>query len=135
MKKNSAYVPAVSLARALSKLGFCSRTQAESIIADGRVSVNGVPAQNAAQRVDMEMDRIAVDGTPVAAKKKFIYMLLNKPTGYITTRVDERGRETIYDLIPKSDRFVFPVGRLDMDSSGALIVTNDSQLEIGRAHV
>ena len=128
VKTNNVYLPAVSLARALSKLGFCSRTQAESIIAGGRVTVNGVPAHNAAERVDMEKDRIAVDGTEVATKKKFIYILLNKPTGYITTRVDERGRETIYDLLPKTDQFVFPVGRLDMDTSGALIVTNDSQL-------
>jgi pseudouridine synthase len=128
VKKNSAYAPAVSLARALSKLGYCSRTQAEDIIAAGRVTVNTQPAANAAQRVDMARDRIAVDGALVAQKKKFVYMLLNKPTGYITTRVDEKGRKTIYDLLPKTDQFVFPVGRLDMDTSGALIVSNDSQL-------
>lgn len=128
MKKKATQISAVSLARALSKLGYCSRTQAEAIIASHRVSVNGVAAANAAQRVDMGKDRIAVDGAPVSKKKKFIYMLLNKPTGFITTRVDEKGRDTIYDLLPKTEHFVFPVGRLDMDTSGALIVTNDSQL-------
>jgi 23S rRNA pseudouridine2605 synthase len=128
VKNHTAYVPVVSLSRALSKLGYCSRTQAEAIIAEGRVSVNGRPAENAAQRIDMKHDRISVDGASVSAEKKFVYLILNKPVGYITTRVDERGRPTIYDLIPPVDQFVFPVGRLDMDTSGALLVTNDSQL-------
>ncbi|HLP15859.1 MAG TPA: pseudouridine synthase [Bacteroidota bacterium] len=127
-KKQSAYVPVVSLSRALSKLGYCSRTQAEAIIAEGRVTVNGRAAASAAQRVDMKHDKISVDGAAVSAEKKFIYLLLNKPIGYITTRVDERGRPTIYDLLPPVDKFVFPVGRLDMDTSGALLITNDSQL-------
>jgi len=128
VKNKNAHVPAVSLARALSKLGFCSRTQAEAIVAERRVTVNGASAHNAAQRVDMARDVIAVDGSAVPKKKQFVYMILNKPTGYITTRVDEKGRKTIYDLIPANEQFVFPVGRLDMDTSGALIVTNDSQL-------
>ncbi|MGE5315466.1 MAG: pseudouridine synthase [Acidobacteriota bacterium] len=121
-------MPAVSLSRALSKLGCCSRKQAESIIAEGRVCVNGRPAENAAQRVDMKRDRISVDGKAVEPEKRFIYLLLNKPVGYITTRVDERGRQTIYDLLPPQNHFVFPVGRLDKDTSGALLVTSDSQL-------
>jgi 23S rRNA pseudouridine2605 synthase len=128
MKQHSATGNGVSLARAMSKLGYCSRTQAEAIIAAGRVSVNGVPAHNAAQRIDMDSDRISVDGAAVAKKKKFVYMLLNKPVGYITSRVDEQGRRTIYELLPKNEQFVFPVGRLDKDSSGALLITNDSQL-------
>lgn len=122
------YVPVVSLARALSKMGLCSRTQAEKLIAEGRVQVNGRTAASPAQRVDMKHDRISVNGSQLAGEKKFIYLLMNKPVGYITTRADERGRATIYDLLPATDQFVFPVGRLDKDTSGALLITNDSQL-------
>jgi 23S rRNA pseudouridine2605 synthase len=119
-------VPKVSLARALSKLGFCSRSEAEVLIAEGRVSVNGKKA-GADFWIVPEKVTITVDGQPIA-KKKYIYLLMNKPAGYVTTRSDELGRKTVYDLLKGIDEWVFPVGRLDKDTSGMLLFTNDTQL-------
>ena len=118
----------VSLPRALSKLGFCSRSQAEKLIVEKRVSVNGRMIDEPAFRVDLARDRIQLDEKPIARRKEFIYILLNKPIGVITTRSDERGRKTVFDLLPQKETFVFPVGRLDKETSGALLFTNDSQL-------
>ncbi|NUN69308.1 MAG: rRNA pseudouridine synthase [Bacteroidetes bacterium] len=123
----------VSLPRALSKLGLCSRSQAERLVADGKVSVNGKVITSLSFRVDPSRDRFSVEGADVAKEKTFTYLLLNKPVDVVTTRVDERGRRTVYDLL-KSERLaetaghLFPVGRLDKDTSGALLFTNDSQL-------
>ncbi|MFA6541071.1 MAG: pseudouridine synthase [Bacteroidota bacterium] len=123
----------VSLPRALSKLGYCSRSQAEKHIAAGEVSVNGKVMTSLSFRVDPLKDTIVVKGEPVNKKKEFVYLLMNKPVDVVTTRVDERGRTTVYDIL-KNDRTVqdsghlFPVGRLDKDTSGALLITNDSQL-------
>jgi len=119
---------AVSLSRALSKSGICSRSQAETLIGEGRVVVNGKVVTHAALRVDLLVDRIDVDGKPVARKKEFTYLLMNKPTGAVTTRSDERGRKTVFDLLPKERTFLFPVGRLDKETSGLLLFTNDSQM-------
>ncbi len=115
----------VSLARALSKLGYCSRTQARDLIGAGRVRVNGKVRQDEAFRVDPNRDRIEVDGQPVPAQKK-IYFMLNKPRGYVTTRSDEQGRKTVYDLFPSGIfPWLSPVGRLDKASEGLLLFTND----------
>ena len=119
----------VSLPRALSKLGFCSRSQAEKLVADGKVLVNGRVVTSPSFRVDPNVDKISVDGGMVDKKKEFVYFLFNKPIDVVTTRSDERGRKTVYDFFQKSDvGHLFPVGRLDKDSSGALLMTNDSQL-------
>lgn len=120
----------VSLPRALSKLGWCSRSQAERLVAEGKVSVNGRIVTQAAFRVDPSADRIDVEGTEASRTKTFVYLLLNKPAGVVTTRSDERQRRTVYDLIPscRGGGHLFPVGRLDKETTGALLITNDSQL-------
>lgn len=118
----------VTLARALSKLGYCSRTQAEGLIAAGRVSVGGRKTTDLAHWVDIEKDRIAVDGVAITAQPK-IYLILNKPRGIVTTRDDPEGRPTVYDCLGAIDsRFLSPVGRLDKASEGLLLFTNDTVL-------
>jgi 23S rRNA pseudouridine2605 synthase len=117
----------VSLARALSKLGYCSRTQARALIQTGRVQVNGTVQRAPSLRVDVRRDRIAVDGQRVTAADN-VYLMLNKPRGLVTTTTDERGRETVYRcLTDPSLPWVFPVGRLDKASEGLLLFTNDTQ--------
>lgn len=118
-------VPKVSLARALSKLGYCSRSEAEALIAEGRVLVNGKNA-GADLWVVPEKAAFTVDGEPIT-KKKYVYILMSKPAGYVTTRNDELGRKTVYNLIQGVDEWIFPVGRLDKDTSGLLLFTNDTQ--------
>ena len=115
-----------TLDRVLSKAGLGSRTDARSWIGAGRVSVNGKVIQTPDHWVDLERDRVELDGKPLVRQKK-LYVLLYKPTGYITTYRDPEGRPTVYDLIPELDQWVAPVGRLDLDTSGLLILTNDNQ--------
>ncbi|MCA1444400.1 rRNA pseudouridine synthase [Ensifer sp. IC4062] len=118
----------VTLARALSKLGYCSRTQAEKLVAAGRVSVGGRRTTDLSRWVDIEADKIAVDGVTVAAEAK-IYLMLNKPRGLVTTRDDPEGRPTVYGCLGDADaRFLSPVGRLDKASEGLLLFTNDTVL-------
>ncbi len=117
----------VSLPRALSKLGFCSRTQAEALIAEGRVRVDGRVVRNATSRVDPARARIAVDDLPVLAERK-VYLMLNKPRGLVTTRDDPQERATVYECLTGLDLpFVSPVGRLDKASEGLLLMTNDTR--------
>ncbi|WP_217575376.1 pseudouridine synthase [Mesorhizobium sp. GbtcB19] len=117
----------VSLNRALSKLGLCSRKQAELLIAEGRVRVGGKVARDPALWVDLERDSIAVDGERIAAERK-VYLILNKPRGLVTTRDDPEGRGTVYDCLEGLDLpFVSPVGRLDKASEGLLLMTNDTR--------
>ena len=119
--------PGVSLNRALSKLGLCSRTQAEVLIAEGRVRVNGKVIGNAALRVDLNRDRIVVDGEQVVAERK-VYLMLNKPRGLVTTRDDPQQRDIVYACLEGLDLpFVSPVGRLDKASEGLLLMTNDTR--------
>ncbi len=118
----------VTLARALSKLGYCSRTQAERLIVEGRVSVGGRKTTDLSHWVEVENDRIAVDGVAIPAQAK-IYLMLNKPRGVVTTRDDPEGRPTVYDCLGATDaRFLSPVGRLDKASEGLLLFTNDTVL-------
>jgi pseudouridine synthase len=103
-----------------------SRTQARGWIHAGRVTVNGRVVENPDQWIDFDRDRILFDDKPLESKAP-IYILLYKPTGYITTFKDPEGRPTVYDLISDIDSFVSAVGRLDLDTSGLLILTNDTQ--------
>jgi 23S rRNA pseudouridine2605 synthase len=118
----------VTLPRALSKLGYCSRTQAEALIAAGRVSVDGWPVTDISAWIDLDRAAITVDGNRVAAEKK-LYLMLNKPRGLVTTRHDPEGRPTVYDCLGDFDgSFLSPVGRLDKASEGLLLFTNDTVL-------
>ncbi|TPK92669.1 rRNA pseudouridine synthase [Mesorhizobium sp. B2-4-12] len=119
--------PGVSLNRALSKLGLCSRTQAQVLIAEGRVRVDGKVVRDPEQRVDMNHDKISVDGEEVVAERK-VYLMLNKPRGLVTTRDDPQQRGTVYACLEGLDLpFVSPVGRLDKASEGLLLMTNDTR--------
>jgi pseudouridine synthase len=115
-----------TLDRALSRLGFCSRTEAAGWIRAGRVRVNGRPQTDPETWVEIGRDRITVDGKPLFATRKR-YLLLYKPKGYLTTWRDPQGRPTVYDLLGRQREWIFPVGRLDLDTSGLLILTNDSE--------
>lgn len=129
VKKPDALPPRgkVSLARALSKLGQCSRTEGERLVEAGRVRVNGSVVREIGFRVIPETDRIEVDGR-VVAKVDHVYIALNKPRGLVTTRSDPQGRETVYECLAGADLpFVGPVGRLDKASEGLLLLTNDSR--------
>jgi 23S rRNA pseudouridine2605 synthase len=118
--------PGVSLARALSKLGVATRTQAIELIAAGRVTVNGAPAHWPAQRIDMARDVLALDGEALRAPPRR-YLALNKPRGLVTTARDEQGRTTVYHCLRTEDKKLVPVGRLDRASEGLLLFTNDTQ--------
>ena len=127
MKRSSPGDGTVSIARALSKLGICSRSEGERLVCAGRVQVDGAVVRDVARRVNPERARIEVDGAPVGATAK-IYLALNKPRGLVTTRDDPEGRATIYDCFAGAELpFVGPVGRLDKASEGLLLLTNDSQ--------
>ena len=115
------------LQKLLSAAGVCSRRAAETYIAGGRVTVNGQPAE-LGQRADPERDDIQVDGKPLAPRAEHVYLLLNKPRGYVTTLADERGRKTVAELVKDCGQRVYPVGRLDLDSEGLLLMTNDGEL-------
>lgn len=118
--------PRVGLARALSKIGFCSRSQAWGLIEAGQVRVNGAVRRDPQWRVDPEQDRFEVDGKAIQGAAK-IYLMLNKPRGLVTTASDEQGRQTVYTcLAEKGFPFVSPAGRLDKASEGLLLFSNDT---------
>ena len=110
----------------LSKLGVCSRTESREWIVRGRLKVNGATVRDPERWVDLDRDRIALDGRPVRAEQK-TYLLLYKPKGYLTSYTAPDGRPTVYDLLESVEQWVFPVGRLDLDTSGLLLLTNDSE--------
>jgi pseudouridine synthase len=118
--------PLKTLERVLSKAGLGSRVEARSWIHAGRVKVNGTLIRNPDHWIDMARDRVRFDGKPLEARER-IYLLLYKPTGYLTTYKDPEGRPTVYDLIRDVDTFLSPVGRLDLDTSGLLLMTNDTR--------
>jgi pseudouridine synthase len=120
--------PLKTLERVLSKAGVGSRTEARSWIHAGRVTVNGRETKNPDQWVDLARDKVRLDGRPLASKER-VYILLYKPTGYLTTYKDPEGRPTVYDLMDGIDTFLSPVGRLDFDTSGLLLMTNDTDLK------
>jgi pseudouridine synthase len=124
----------IRLQKILSTAGIASRRAAERLMTEGRVTVNGQTAREPGTKADPEHDDIRVDGRPVRRPARRIYLLLNKPRGYVTTRSDPEGRPTILDLVPGLHDYVYPVGRLDYDSEGLLILTNDGDLAAALTH-
>lgn len=118
-----------TLDRLICRLGVCSRRQAEAAIRQGRVQVNGRVVRDPQTWVDVVRDKVVLDGDAVRARAKQVWML-HKPVGYVTTAKDEHGRETVYALLPKDLTWLAPVGRLDRDSSGLLLFTNDHDLAL-----
>jgi 23S rRNA pseudouridine2605 synthase len=116
----------VGLARALSKLGYCSRSQATELIRAGRVKLNGTTRRDPETPVHVKRDRIEIDRRIVVAEAR-IYLMLNKPRGVVTTASDEKGRDTVYSCLGEGLPWVAPVGRLDKASEGLLLLTNDSE--------
>ncbi len=117
--------PLKTLERVLSKAGAGSRTEARAWIGKGRVRVNGRVVNDPDTWVDLELDKVSLDDQPLE-KARAVYLLLYKPEGYLTTYDDPKGRPTIYELLPDRERYLFSVGRLDLDTSGLLLLTNDS---------
>jgi 23S rRNA pseudouridine2605 synthase len=116
-----------TLDRLLSSLGLCSRGTARRWIAAGRVSVDGRVVRRADAWVDLEAQRVELEGRPIEAERR-TYLVLNKPKGYLTSLGDPRGGRTVYELLGDVPAWVFPVGRLDRDTSGLLLFTNDTEL-------
>ena len=120
------------LQKLLSAAGVCSRRRAEQYIADGRVTVNGVVATLGA-KADRSVDEVLVDGQPLASPS-IVWLMLHKPRGYVTTLSDEKGRKTVADLVADCGFRVWPVGRLDIDTEGLLLMTNDGKGTYRLAH-
>ena len=122
------------LQKILSAAGICSRRAAETYIKEGRVKINGITA-NLGDSADLEQDEIVVNGRTIGKKaRRMVYIMLNKPRGYVTTLSDEADRKTVADLIQDVPERVYPVGRLDMHSEGLLLLTNDGQLAHSLMH-
>ena len=130
--KSAAMPQGERLQKVLATRGWGSRRVCEDLIASGRVTVNGEVAV-LGRRVDVDVDKVEVDGVPLGVKPGLIYYLLNKPTGVITSASDPQGRPTVVDMVPTEPR-VYPVGRLDLDTSGLLLLTNDGDLANRLAH-
>jgi pseudouridine synthase len=124
----------VRLQKIISTAGVASRRAAEKLIQEGRVSVNGETVRELGSKADPEVDEIRVDDRRVKRAQRLRYYLLNKPRGYVTTRSDPEKRRTVLDLLKGVREYVYPVGRLDFDSEGLLILTNDGELAATLTH-
>jgi pseudouridine synthase len=124
----------IRLQKILSMAGVASRRTAEVLIRQGRVTVNGLPVTLLGAKADPQHDDIRVDGRRLRRVRDRRYILLNKPTGYVSTRSDPQGRPTVLDLLPRDIGYLYPVGRLDFDSEGLLILTNDGDLAAHLTH-
>jgi 23S rRNA pseudouridine2605 synthase len=127
-------MPPVRLHKLLAQAGVASRRAAERLIVEGRVRVNGVPVVELGAHADPEHDRIEVDGRRLPQAEPKRYVLLHKPRGYLTTREDPRGRPRVFDLVPELGVRLHPVGRLDYDAEGLLLLTNDGTLTFRLTH-
>ena len=121
------------LQKIISASGLCSRRAAEKLISEGKVSVNGLVA-SIGESADPERDDIRVEGRPLPGRSEPTYIMLNKPRGFVTTLSDERGRATVAELVADCGKRVYPVGRLDLDSEGLLIMTDDGAFANAMMH-
>src|SRR5436190_20142472 len=124
----------IRLQKIISTAGVASRRAAEKLIVDGRVSVNGETVRELGSKADPDVDEIRVDDRRVKQAQRLRYLLLNKPAGYVTTRSDPEKRRTVLDLLKGVREYVYPVGRLDYDSEGLLLLTNDGDLAAALMH-
>lgn len=122
------------LQKILSQAGIASRRASEQLMRDGRVTVNGTTILELGTKADASRDDIRVDGRRIKIPERHLYLLLNKPRGYVTTRSDPQKRPTVIDLLKGVREYVYPVGRLDYDSEGLLILTNDGELAARLTH-
>lgn len=122
------------LNRFLSQAGIASRRKADMLIENGRIAVNGQIVTRLGIQIDEAKDKVACDGKPVGLVKQHVYLMLHKPVSYLVTTSDKFGRPTIFALLPKFRRLVKPVGRLDLNSSGLLLLTNDGELAFRLTH-
>lgn len=118
----------VRIQKVIADSGFCSRRKAEELVEQKRVKINGHTAL-IGQKVDQKYDLITIDGERIFAelKKEYTYIMMNKPRGYLTSMSDDRGRRCVTELLPESDQRLFPIGRLDLNSEGLLLFTNDGR--------
>ena len=123
----------IRLQVALSRSGIASRRKVVTIIEEGRVLVNDEVIRQRGYHVDLDKDKIVVDGKRIGSRTK-IYILLNKPRGFITSRYDPEGRKTVFDILPDKFRELHPVGRLDKDTTGLLLLTNDGEFTYRLTH-
>ena len=124
----------IRLNKFLAQRGVASRRHADDLIADGRVSVNGAVVEDLGTKIEETADRVAVDGKAVCGRGGSVYLMLNKPAGYLVTLDDPFKRRTIRDLVPDLPDGVYPIGRLDKESEGLLILTNDGELAYRLTH-
>ena len=122
------------LQKIIARAGICSRRAAEKLISDGKVKVDGSVVTELGFQAEWPGQEIEVDGKKLAAPEKHVYILINKPRGYISTAADDRGRKTVLDLVPTVKERIYPVGRLDYDTEGLLLLTNDGDLMNGLLH-
>jgi 23S rRNA pseudouridine2605 synthase len=124
----------IRLQKILAQAGVASRRGAEKLIAEGRVTVNGDTVREMGTKADLAADDIRVDGRRIKAAERLRYILLNKPAGFVTTRSDPQRRRTVIDLLGGVREYVYPVGRLDYDTEGLLLLTNDGDLAAALTH-
>ncbi len=122
------------LQKYMASCGVASRRESEKMILDGRVAVNGMPVFELGFKVNPDIDRVSVDGTIIKKEEEFMVVLLNKPAGYISSASDERGRKTVMDLVHNIPLRLYPVGRLDADTEGLILLTNDGELSYRLTH-
>jgi len=134
VSNSSEFVSGIRLQKILSVAGIASRRAAERLMEQGRVTVNGRVVTKLGTRADLEHDNVSVDGQRIRSGDRRRYLLMNKPRGYVTTRHDPERRRTVLDLVPRVREYVYPIGRLDYDSEGLLLLTNDGELAYQLTH-